>query len=158
MIEIDQTKLNKIKEEGEVMYKIIGDIHCPYFKSKVSFDARGLEHLKYKRRGKSRNDQDQYMRLKLIRIAPEILKLSHTLQGKLEATKLEHIKTNNRWELAMKQVTYYEFIALIGRERCKVIVNQIEREQLYFWSIIPFWGMNQDTMTRVFHQGVPEED
>ncbi|MFA5831486.1 MAG: hypothetical protein WC878_06680 [Candidatus Paceibacterota bacterium] len=58
----------------------------------------------------------------------------------------------------MKKVTYFEFIAMIKRERCKIIIKQVESDKLFFWSIIPFWGMNQDTMTRIFHHGVPEED
>jgi hypothetical protein len=148
----------KTKKEGEKFYKTISEVYCPYFCEKVSFDARGLEHLKFKRRGKSRPDEDQYMRIKLIHLAPEILKLSHTLQGKLETTKFENIKTNNRWEHTMRKVTYFEFIAMIKRERCKIIIKQVESDKLFFWSIIPFWGMNQDTMTRIFHHGVPEED
>ncbi len=155
---LTQEKFEEIKRKAEELYKTLGEVYCPYLGAKVSFDAQGLEHLKFKRRGKSRPEEDQYMRLKLIHLAPEILKQSHTLQGKLETKKFEYIKTNNRWEHDQKHVIYFEFIAIIKRERCKVIIKQIEHGKLFFWSIIPSWGMNQDTMTRVFHNGVPEED
>ena len=55
-------------------------------------------------------------------------------------------------------VTYYEFIALIKRDRVKIIVKQIENGEFFFWSIIPYWGMHEGTRTRLFHEGIPEED
>lgn len=58
----------------------------------------------------------------------------------------------------LKHVTYYEFIAVIKRNRVKIIVKQIENGKKIFWSIIPFWGMNKDTATRMLHEGNPEED
>jgi hypothetical protein len=39
-----------------------------------------------------------------------------------------------------------------------VIIKQIEQDALFFWSIIPFWGMDQNTKQRIFHHGIPEED
>jgi hypothetical protein len=38
----------------------------------------------------------------------------------------------------MKDVTFYEFIAVIENIRLKVIVKEVNKEELYFWSIIPF--------------------
>ena len=58
----------------------------------------------------------------------------------------------------MKPVTYYEFIAIIRRNRLRVIVKQIEDGKKFFWSIVPFWGMDEQTMTRLLHEGIPEED
>jgi len=34
----------------------------------------------------------------------------------------------------------------------------VENGKKIFWSIIPFWRMNRETMTRIFHDGNPEED
>jgi hypothetical protein len=158
MLEFTTEQFNLLKMESEKLYKSFGEVYCPYFKEKLSFDAQGLEHLKFKRREKSRPEKDQFMRLKLIHLAPEILKSSHTLQGILETKKFERVKTNNRWEHIQKNVTYFEFIAVIKRNRCKVVVKQIEGGKKFFWSIIPFWGMNEETKTRILHTGVPEED
>ena len=158
MLEFTDEQFEEIKSKGENFYKSITEVYCPYFKERVSFDAQGLEHLKFKRRGKSRSEKDQYMRLKLIQLAPEILKLSHTSQGVFETKKFEYVKTNNRWEYVQKIVTYYEFIAVIKRDRCKVIIKKIESGQKFFWSIIPFWGMNEETKIRIFYSGIPEED
>lgn len=158
MIEFTVEQFKGVKEKGEKLYKSIGEVYCPYFKEKVSFSARGLEHLKFIQREKARLEKDQYMRFKLIYLAPEVLKLSHTVQGVLETKKFERIRMQGRTENTLKPVNYFEFIAVIKRNRVRVIVKQIENGQKFFWSIIPFWGMNIETMSRILHNGIPEED
>ncbi len=158
MIEFTGQQFKEVKEKGEELYKALGEVFCPFLKEKVSFGAQGLEHLKFKRREKARLEKDQYMRFKLLHLAPEILKSSHTLQGILETKKLERIRMNNRTDTVMKPVIYYEFIAVLKRNRVRIIVKQIENGQKFFWSIVPFWGMNEETMARILHDGMPEED
>ncbi|MDO8561840.1 MAG: hypothetical protein Q7S05_03375 [bacterium] len=158
MIEFTEQQFKEVKEKGEEFYKSLGEVSCPFLKDKVSFGAQGLEHLKFKRREKARLEKDQYMRFKLLHLAPEILKSSHTLQGILETKKLERIRMNSRTDIILKPVTYYEFIAVLKRNRIRIIVKQIGNGQKFFWSIVPFWGMNEETMTRILHDGTPEED
>jgi hypothetical protein len=148
----------KIKEKGEEFYKSIDDVSCPYLNKKVSFNSRGLEHLKFKGRNKTRTPQDQHMRFKLISIAPEILRSSHTLQGVWETKKFEKVRTNSRNDMVLKPVNYYEFIAVVKRNRVKVIVKQIDGGEIFFWSLIPFWGTNEEYRERILHDGEPEED
>lgn len=155
---LDITNFDAVKDKGENFYKILGDIYCPYLRRKVSFNTQGLEHLKFKRRDRARSIADQYMRFKLIHLAPEILKSSHTLQGILETKKFERIRINNRTDHILKPVNYYEFISVIKRNRVKVIVKQIDSGEVFFWSLIPFWRMNENTMNRILHDGLPEED
>ena len=158
MIEFTAQQFKEVKERGEELYKSLGEVPCPFLKEKVSFGAQGLEHLKFKRREKARLEKDQYMRFKLLHLAPEILKSSHTLQGVLETKKLERVRTNSRTDIVLKPVTYYEFIAVLKRNRVRIIVKQIDGGQKFFWSIVPFWGMNVETMRRILHDGIPEED
>lgn len=158
MIQFTDEQFKEVKEKGEEFYKSLGEVYCPYFKEKIAFNAQGLEHLRYKHRGKSRLEQDQYMRFKLVYLAPEVIKISSSLQGIWETKKFEHIKVHSRLDKIFKNVTFYEFIAIIKRNRIKIIVKQVESGKKFFWSIIPFWGMNKETMTRVFHDGNPDED
>src|ERR1035437_1474670 len=158
MLQCTDEQFDKVRSQNEELYKSLGEVYCPYFKEKISFNAQGLEHLKYKQRGKSRPEQDQYMRFKLISLAPEVLKISYSLQGIWETKKFEYIKIHNRTDKILKNVTYYEFMAIIKRNRVKIIIKQVENGKKIFWSIIPFWGMNKETMTRIFHDGNPEED
>ncbi len=120
---LDIKNFEEIRLKGEELYKTLSEIYCPYFKEKISFNSQGLEHLKFKQRGRARSEQDQYMRFRLIHLAPEVLRISSSVQGVWETKKFEHFKTNNRWEQVLKQVIYYEFIAVIQRNRVKVIVK-----------------------------------
>ena len=158
MIQFTDEQFSELKSKSEELYKSIGEVYCPYFKEKIYFNVQGLEHLKFKRRNKMRLDKDQYMRLKLLHLAPEILRLSHTLQGIFETKKFERIRAHNRTDNILKPVNYYEFIAVIKRNRIRVIIKQIDGGQKFFWSIVPFWKMNEETMSRVLHDGLPEED
>jgi len=157
-MEFTDEKFKEIKEKGEKFYKSLREVYCPYFKEKIVFNAQGLEHLKFKQREKARYEQDQYMRFYLIHLAPEVLKISNSVQGVWETKRFEYLKTNKKWENILKSVTYYEFVAVIKRNRVKIIVKQIDDGKKVFWSIIPFWRMSKETMTRILHDGNPEED
>lgn len=98
------------------------------------------------------------MRFKLIHLAPEVLVNSKTVQGVLETKKFEKVRVNSRTDIILKPVNYFEFIAVIKRNRIKVIIKQVDDGEMFFWSLIPFWGMNKETMQRILHEGVPEED
>lgn len=148
----------EVKTKGEEMYKSLTEVHCPYFNDKVHFNARGLEHTKFKRHGKARPQQDQYMRFKLLHLAPETLRNSKTLQGYWETKSFEKIRAHNRTDSVLKTVEYFEFVAVIDEVRVKIIVKKIDGGQRFFWSIIPYWGMDKKTKKRKLHSGYPEED
>jgi hypothetical protein len=59
----------KIKEETEKFYHSIKEVRCPYFAEKIVFNAKGLRHLKFKSDQKARTQQEQYIRLKLLKLA-----------------------------------------------------------------------------------------
>jgi len=148
---------DKIKTDAEKFYNSISEVLCPYFGSNIAFNAKGIRHLKFKNDQQARMVTDQYVRLKLIHLAPEVLKLSRTVQGIWETSKFETQKTNTRWERTVKKVTYYEFIAVLENIRIKVIVKDISGGEKHFWSIIPFWGLDRNNK-RILYSGNLEED
>ncbi|MCX6764358.1 MAG: hypothetical protein NTU58_01485 [Candidatus Nealsonbacteria bacterium] len=154
----NEDDFQKIKSEAEEFYGTINDIYCPYLKEKIAFNVKGLKHLKFISDRQARPRKDQYSRLKLIRFAPEVLKLSHTLQGIWRIKRFESQKTNSRWEQVLKDVIYYEFIAVIENIRIKVIIKEVLGGEKHFWSIIPFWGIDKMTSKRILHGGDPEID
>jgi len=103
----------KIKDEAENFYKTIGEVNCPYLGEKIAFNIKGFKHLKFKSDRQARPYRDQYPRLKLLRLAPEVLRKSHTVQDILKVKRFEAQKTNSRWEHVLKDVTYYGFIAVL---------------------------------------------
>ncbi len=119
----DIENFDEVVKKAEVLYESFSPIHCPYFNSAVHFSAAGLEHLKFKRRDKARSRHDQYMRLKLLALVPEVLRLSRTLQGIWETKQFERVRIHGRTDTILKAVTFYEFIAILQTKRIKVIVK-----------------------------------
>lgn len=149
---------DEVKLRGEELYKSLQPVLCPYLQKKVHFNAQGLEHLKFKRRGHARHRQDQYMRFKLLHLAPEVLKLSRTVQGVLKTKHFERIRMHSRTDMKLVLVIYYEFVAVLGSSRVKVIVKEIDDGDPSFWSLIPFWGIETTTKKRRLYAGDPEND
>lgn len=155
---LDLEKFKKVKEKAEDNYRKIGEVNCPYLQKKINFNAKGLDHIKFKKWNHTRLVSDQYMRLKLIHYAPEVIKKSHTVQGILKVKEFERRKINSRWEKVLIDVTYYEFVAVIDGIRVRVVIKNISGGENYFWSIIPFWKMNEKNGERLLHYGKPGED
>lgn len=154
----DEQDFKKARTDAEAFYATVDKVRCPYFVSDIAFNAKGLKHLKFKADKQARPRKDQYSRLKLIRYAPEVLKLSKTVQGIWSVRRFEEQKTNSRWERVMKDVLYYEFIAVLDSVRIKVIVKKVAGGEKHFWSVIPFWGIDKNTSRRILHSGDPEHD
>ena len=149
----------KCKTDAEEYYSHIGEILCPYLNEKVIFNAKGLEHLKFKGRYRARLRDDQLIRYKLLKYAPDVIKHSRTLQGLSKANSFERIRSNHRDEKILTEVRYYEFVAIIEeRIRIRVIVKGIGTAQPYFWSVIPFWKKDKENGRARIHYGCPEED
>lgn len=159
MIQISEERFNRAKEESERYYAAIGSVRCPYFGEEVVFNRKGLTHLKFKGERQARLRVDQYIRFRLLKLAPEILSKSHTLQGIHRRNSMERKKINNRWETVMQPVIYYEFVSVVKEKtRVRVIIKQVGGGKRYFWSIIPFWKMDNMTGKKRLHDGKPEID
>jgi hypothetical protein len=100
----------------------------------------------------------QYVRFKLFHLAPQIIASSHTVQGVLHTKNFEWIRSNARTECVLKDVSYYEFIAVLEDVRVRIVVKEIESGPKFFWSIIPFWKRNNALQIRLLHSGNPECD
>lgn len=154
----DEQDFEQVRNDAEKFYSTVDKIRCPYFGEEIAFNAKGLRHLKFKSDRQARSLKDQYSRLKLIRYAPEVIKLSRTLQGAWSKKCFETQKTNSRWEHVLKDVTFYEFIAVLDNIRIKIIVKEVVGGEKHFWSVIPYWGIDAVNSRRILHSGDPEYD
>lgn len=154
---LDLENFEEVSQKAKKFYKNIQPIFTPYFKDNVYFSSQGLEHLKFKNKRRARPRQDQYMRFKLLHLAPKVLKVSASLQGILETKGFEKVRKNSITQNILKHITFYEFIAVIENVRVKIIIKQIDNGKYQFWSIIPHWGVNKDNK-RKLHSGYPEHD
>ncbi len=153
MVYFSEEQFKDAKDRAESFYKQIVEVYCPYFQEKICFNAKGLEHLKFRKKNHARPKEDQYTRFKIISLAPRIIELSRTLQGILHTKNFESIRSHGRTDTMLKVVSYYEFIAVIDEKRVRVIVKQIEDGQKYFWSVIPFWKMDRLKRQRKMNSG-----
>lgn len=151
--DFEQTRIN-----AEKFYSSIEDVRCPYFGEKIAFNIAGFKHLRFKSDMVARPRSEQYARLKLLTLAPQVLLLSKTVQGIWETKSFERIRIHSRTDNILKPVIYYEFIAVLKNVRVKVIVKQIEDSQKFFWSIIPYWKIDCINSRRILHSGDPEKD
>lgn len=142
-----QSIFKKVKEEAENYYKNLDPVLCPYLLKEVSFNIKGLNHVKFKDWNKTRLVSDQYLRLKFIKLAPEVLSECKTLQEYKETKCFERQKINKRWEHRAVEVKYYGFVAIKKGIRIKIVVKEIVGGNPYFWSIIPFWKTKKDPIT-----------
>jgi len=149
-------EFDAIKLKTEESYKNIGEVPCPFLNDIVVFNAKGLDHIKMKRWNHARNEKDQFVRLKLLHLAPALLKKSHTLQGLDQGNRMERIKVNSRWESKMVLVSYHEFIGVLSGCRLRIVVKKVDGSPYYFWSIIPYW--KQGNYRKKMFEGNPEED
>ncbi|KKR13750.1 MAG: hypothetical protein UT42_C0039G0005 [Candidatus Falkowbacteria bacterium GW2011_GWA2_39_24] len=148
-MEISFEKFTKIKSDAESFYKTIGEVHCPYFNERITFNSKGLDHIKFKEWNKTRLIKDQYLRLKFLCLSPEIIKKSHTLQEFRESNNFERQKINSRWERRIITVKYYAFVAILNNIRLKIIIKEIEGGKKFFWSIYPYWKQRRNYDGRI---------
>lgn len=155
-------KFNEIKHEAEDFYSKIEKVRCPYFNEDIYFNAKGIDHLIFKEWNKTRPINDQYVCFRHLKLAPEVICKSKTLQGVWSTQKFERIHRKDGWIKVLKHTVYYEFIAVMdshgSKVRVKIIVKQIDDGGKFFLSIIPFWGVEKKTGNRIMHSGNPEND
>lgn len=138
-MEIDDQKFNLVRSKAEEEYNKIGTIKCPYLNDLVHFNTIGFEHLLFKEWNKTRTRIEQYTRLRLLKLAPQIIAKSHTLQDYDERKLFVRQKINSRWEQRMKLVKYYGFVAIVNNARIKIIIKEIEGGAKIFYSLYPSW-------------------
>lgn len=152
-----------IKQKAEGDYKKINKVFSPFLKRNVSFNAKGLDHIKLKQWNKARLLSDQFLRIKFLCLAPKIIEKSTTLQEYIETKNFERINMRSRWQKMMVPVKYYGFIAIVDYKiKIKIIIKEIVGGQPFFWSIIPFWKTKNNPILnetkKVFHDGDLESD
>ena len=157
MLQFTDEEFARIRQLAAAAYGGFGQIRCPYFDGPVHFNTQGFRHLLFKGWNRSRDQHDQFMRLKHLARAPEIISLSRTVQGIQETHDWQRRRRHGRWERTLTAVSYFEFVAVLEGRRFKVIVKQLPGGERIFWSLIPYWRQNEQG-TRILHDGQPAQD
>ncbi|MDP2821018.1 MAG: hypothetical protein Q8O39_02355 [bacterium] len=158
-MKIIDEKFEKVKQIAKLDYNKIKKVKCPFLQDYVYFNKDGFDHLLFKTWNRSRSQLEQYSRLRLLSLVPEIIAKSHTLQEYDERKIFVRQKINSRWEQRMKMVRYYVFVAVVKTVRLKIIVKEIEGGEKFFYSLYPSWKKDKkDPKKKIFYSGNLEED
>ena len=131
----------ELKKRVKAYYDSIGEIHCPYFQGTVKLTSDGFSHLVAKgtQKKKERSQAEQSMRLRLVKWAVRILRVTTTVQEfEINHAFIESLH-HNRVEHILKPVKYWGFIAIVEGMKIKVIVRQSGESDRVFWSVMPNW-------------------
>jgi hypothetical protein len=156
-LQFTDEEFDRVLLKAQELYHSVGQIRCPYFREPVQFNAAGLDHLRRQAWNRGRSRPDQFMRLKYLWAAPEIVRLSQTVQGVWKTQERIRRRRHGQWEEVFTPVTFYEFVAVFEDRRFKVVVKEPTGQAKMFWSIIPFWRQNEQG-ERVIHEGDPAQD
>ncbi len=162
-MEVDDKKFDKLRKQAENDYESIGKVWCPYLKEDIHFNTTGFQHLLFKSWNRTRSRNEQFIRLKLLPLAVEVISKSHTLQEYNESRIFVRQKINSRWQKILKTVRYYVFIVVIRdkKVRIKVIVKEIDGGAKFFHSLYPSWKVAKDSFgarKKIFYSGDLEQD
>lgn len=108
-----------------------------------------------------REESSQILRFKLLSLTKKLIGLSTTYQEFEESTKEVLVKKYKKKTRKSKVVKYWGLIAIIDKQKIKVIVRKIgDNGSLHFWSVIPAWTTNKYRDVKFFTtmDGCPEED
>lgn len=160
-MQLTEEEYSKVKEEAKGIYAEFKPVKCPALNFElVHFTSEGFNHILYKNKYGARTIQDQYMRLKILDLAREIIKISTTYQEFEEKLQEVLVEIKKKKVKTTKLCKYWGFIAVIKKKKLKVIVRRIGEGKIHFWSVIPFWRTTRhgDLAFRDFASGDLAED
>ncbi len=110
--------IQKLIEEKRKDDKKIKKVYCPVLKSDVHFTSEGFNHLIYDSNRMPRNISDQYMRLRCLQYAPEVIENCESIS--------EIRRRKKKYKGKMKDLISYELIHPVSpRMKIKVVVEKI---------------------------------
>ena len=159
LIIMEEEKFEQLKETAKKEYEALIEIRCPYFNENIKFTSEGFQHMLFKGASKlkMRDRSTQIMRLKLFKLAAELLRITKTVQEYHLQKQFITVTHHNKKETVLKDVEYWGFIAILHARKIKVVVKQTGNGAKKFWSIIPNWrtGKSDDVCN---HTGDLEND
>lgn len=157
----DLSNYEKLKADAKNFYNQIGQVFCPIFGKKISFNAEGFNHIIFKNSRNQRDKSSQILRFKLLALAVKLIKIATTFQEFEETLKEFQVKNYKKKVNKTLSVKYWGVIAIIDGRKVKVIIRQVgDNGSLHFWSIVPAWTTNKYRDSKFFTtmKGSPDED
>ena len=135
---IETKKFDFIKAEAKKLYDSQRENYNPFFKSNITFSSDGFHHLQFSAR-RERNKSEQILKFRLLPLAIGIIRNSGTLQ-EYRKNLLGIGKKGKDGLRKTKEVEYFGFIAIVGKEKIKirVVLRRVGDGNITFWSVMPY--------------------
>ena len=156
-MEIDFQYFETRKEKAKQLYDSRRTIHNPYLDCAVVLNSDGFHHLQFSAR-RERDKKEQLLKFSLLPLALETIRRAGTLQEYRRL--LQPIgKPSVRGETALKQVEYWGFVAILGRQEAQVKIRTVLRRvgdgNVTFWSVMPYNKFRRGEQ-RLFTEGLED--
>ena len=115
--------MNKNLSQSKDIYTSIKSVYSPYLKENIAYNSKGWGHIIRKNDG-LRPSHEVAKRVKYIQDSAEIISISTTLQEYEERM------------VSGKLVIYYGFIAIVNKQKLKIIVRKNGNGGLHFYSLM----------------------
>jgi len=150
-MQIDDEKFKKLKESTRELYYSTESVYCPFFGEQVFFTSDGYQHLFHKgqRNERLRTKEDQYVRMKLFKLVPKLLRESKIVQEHQVKKTFVPVVHNHRDEQVLRDVNYWGFLGIIDGRRIKVVVRKIGNGKLCYRSVVPKWKYGNQILNYV---------
>ena len=123
-------KIQTLIKKQRKFYKKIGSIYCPILDAKVSFSSEGFNHLLYHSYNRPRKLSEQFMKLKCLQYAPEVIKKCSLIAPARNIRK----KKKGKWK---KGIQYELVYSISKRKKIRVIVEKLGKGSHKFLSVMP---------------------
>jgi hypothetical protein len=157
----DLSNYQNLRESAQDFYNNINSVFSLALKEKITFSAKGFNHIVFKTARTEREKSSQILRFKLLPLAKKLIEISTTYQEFEETIGNFVTKKHKKKIKESRSVRYWGIIAIIDNRKIKVIIRKIGNNgSLHFWSIVPAWTTNKYRDVKFFTtmKGYPEKD
>lgn len=129
----EKTKqIDLLRQKAKRLFRENKQVASPAFaKEKITFNAKGVNHLFYKNPRNIRKLREIETRIDLVPSAVKLLKLLPVYQEE------------SSYKFKGKVIAFWSFEGVIDGKRIKVIIKQVGHGKKHFWSVIPNWRRNR---------------
>lgn len=138
-MDLDPEYFEERKEKARRLYDSKRTIHSPYLNCDVILNSDGFHHLQFSGRTE-RTKKEQLLKLRLLPLALETIRRAGTLQEYRKVLKPVG-GPSARGETLLKQVEYWGFVAILGKQESQVklrtVLRRVGNGNIIFWSVMP---------------------
>lgn len=137
----------ELKNRTKEYYQNLKPLYSPALESNIYFNAKGFNHITFKNPRNPRPIADQNYRMRILSTGIKLLEKANIYQEHEET-----IMTDG------KKLSYWGIVAIIDKQKIKIIIRSIGNGHKHFWSVIPAYTTSEKR-DRVFKmKGDPDTD